>query len=456
MFDVDVDPSTDGATFKYQCFSLTGVEPSRQKILIKGGQLKDDTAMSSLPLKSGQTVMMMGSVGELPVQPPTKVAFLEDLHSEDLAKALKVPAGLQNLGNTCYMNSTLQFLRSIPEVKVELDQFQGRSFGSGSGPLVAGLRDLYQQMDKTVQGFPPIVFLQLLRSAFPQFSEMREGHYAQQDAEECWSQLVTTLRSERFMDGYMAGKMHSVLACDEDDEKTESDSVFLKLDCHISIKTNYMNDGIIEALTEKMEKRSEKLGRDAMYTKTSKITQLPKYLVVHFVRFFWRRDVNKKTKIMRKVKFPMELDATEFCEDQYRNELIPVRDRVRDIFKDREIQERAAKRSTTQNNTDETGKSESTAADNKADDEIEKTLDVGEDAGKICGLYDLVGVLTHSGPSASSGHWQAWIKQDNGSEKWWQFNDDKLREHDSAKIQSLDGGGESDAAYLLLYKAKSL
>ena len=399
--------------------------------------------------------MMMGSVGELPVEPPTKVAFLEDLHSEDLAKALKVPAGLQNLGNTCYMNSTLQFLRSIPEVKVELDQFQGRSFGSGSAPLVAGLRDLYQQMDKTVQGFPPIVFLQLLRSAFPQFSEMREGHYAQQDAEECWSQLITTLRSERFVDGYMAGKMHSVLACDEDNETSKSDSSFLKLDCHISIKTNYMNDGIIEALTEKMEKRSDKLGRDAMYTKTSRITQLPQYLVVHFVRFFWRRDVNKKTKIMRKVKFPMELDATEFCEDQFKKDLIPVRDRVRDILKDREIKERAAKRSKTQNNADKTGNSESPAVDNKAD-ETEKTLNVEEDAGKICGLYDLVGVLTHSGPSASSGHWQAWIKQDNGSEKWWQFNDDKLREHDSAKIQSLDGGGESDAAYLLLYKAKTL
>lgn len=29
------------------------------------------------------------------------------------------------------------------------------------------------------------------------------------------------------------------------------------------------------------------------------------------VRFYWRADVQKKAKIMRKVKFPLDLDVTE-------------------------------------------------------------------------------------------------------------------------------------------------
>jgi hypothetical protein len=59
--EVEVDTTSNGETFKYQLFSITGVEPERQKIIVKGGQLKDDADMSKLGLKSGQTLMMMGT-----------------------------------------------------------------------------------------------------------------------------------------------------------------------------------------------------------------------------------------------------------------------------------------------------------------------------------------------------------------------------------------------------------
>lgn len=34
--------------------------------------------------------------------------------------------------------------------------------------------------------------------------------------------------------------------------------------------------------------------------------------------------------------------------------------------------------------------------------------------GQLTGIYDLVAVLTHKGRSADSGHYVAWVKQDNG------------------------------------------
>jgi ubiquitin carboxyl-terminal hydrolase 14 len=41
------------------------------------------------------------------------------------------------------------------------------------------------------------------------------------------------------------------------------------------------------------------------------------------VRFYWRADVQKKAKIMRKVKFPMELDVSELASPKRRvNELL--------------------------------------------------------------------------------------------------------------------------------------
>ncbi|MCJ1233075.1 deubiquitinating enzyme [Varicellaria rhodocarpa] len=538
--EVELDPTSTGEIFKYQLYSLTGVEPNRQKILVKGGQLKDETDLSTLGAKPGQTFMMMGTptTGDgtgILERPKEKMKFVEDMTEAEAAKAEgATPAGLQNLGNTCYLNSTLQTLRSVPELQTELLKYSSPAtsgtlssssvglggLGSSMDDLVASLRDLYKQMSETQEGFPPYTFLTTLRLAFPQFAQRsKTGQgFAQQDAEEAWTQIVAQLRQKltlkelsissdsaaqrneeiSFIDRYLAGRFESTLTCDEPaaieagEESVQSEDVFLKLDCHINKDINHLRDGLMAGLEEKIDKRSPILDHDTVYTKKSRIARLPKYLTVHFVRFFWKREAQKKAKIMRKVTFPPELDVVEFCTDTLRKQLIPVRDKVREIRKDEEDVARARKRQkqahkqAEDSNTDvkvhgpneEKKETQKTEGDVEMADTIYKTdaeydveratsilsakkelyalinPDLARDTGaNKSGMYELRGLVTHQGASADSGHYTSYVKKQGALDpktgerkeedgKWWWFNDDKVSEVDPDKIETLSGGGK--------------
>jgi ubiquitin carboxyl-terminal hydrolase 14 len=435
--------------------------------------------------------MMMGTASGGPAleKPKEAVRFVEDMTEAEVAQSDgAIPAGLQNLGNTCYMNSAVQTLRSIPELQQELATYTTSAPGAAdraaafasllgnpglTSDLTASLRDMFKHMAETQEAFTPLMFLNSLRSNFPQFAERaRDGHgYKQQDAEEAFSQIMTQLRQKlkiketvdgeekeiSFVDKYMAGATSYVLECDDPEAKEageepeQSTEPLYKVDCHITNETNHLRDCIAKGLVSEVEgKMSTVLNRKANYTKTSKIIRLPKYLPVHLMRFGWRNDTQKRAKIMRKISFPAELDIIEFCGDELQKTLAPIRNKFRDVRSVELDAERARKRQKRMNDGEEPPEASSSKKSDKSNDkskgkkgddvempDVEYKTDAqleeerkaailaakkelleladpktaSDDTINHTGLYELRGIIAHQGISADSGHYTAFIKK---------------------------------------------
>ncbi|XP_014667665.1 PREDICTED: ubiquitin carboxyl-terminal hydrolase 14-like [Priapulus caudatus] len=468
--DVECNMDEPPVLFKAQMFALSGVEPDRQKVMLKGAVLKDDD-WGNLKIKDGTLFLMMGSAGELPTEPREKPKFVEDMSETQLASALSLPAGLNNLGNTCYMNATVQCLHSVPELRDALKRYQGRP-ADASNPaasITASLKDLFDTLEKTSQDLPPIVLLHFMHLAFPRFAEKSEhGGFQQQDANECWTEMVRVLQQQvpltaaadgtlvaaasppAFMDHYFGGKLESVLKCVECDEEqpTTSNEDFFQLSCFISQDVKYLHTGLKSRMEENITKMSSVLGRDAEYHKTSQICRLPGYLTIQFVRFFYKEKGAINAKILKDVKFTMMLDVFDLCTPELQQKLIPLRTRFKEQ-EDKQLELTAIKKDKSE------VKEETMEVDKVEKKTRSEPYSFEDDVGSNnSGYYELRAVLTHKGRSSSSGHYVAWVRKSKS--EWTMFDDDNVSAVSEEDILKLSGGGDWHTAYVLLYGPRIL
>ncbi|XP_074296054.1 ubiquitin carboxyl-terminal hydrolase 6-like [Silene latifolia] len=467
-FPVEIDATQSPFLFKCQLFDLTGIPPERQKIMVKGGLLKDDADWAVVGVKEGQKLMMMGTADEIIKAPEKGPVFVEDLPEEEQALNLGYSAGLFNLGNTCYMNSTLQCLHSVPELKSALLEYSqsGRSndLDQTSHLLTVATKDLFSDLDKNAKPVAPMQFWMVLRKKFPQFGQLHNGSFMQQDAEECWTQLLYTLsqslKSSSAGDNLSAVKalfgvdLASRVYCQESgEETTEVESTFA-LKCHISHEVNHLHEGLKHGLKSELEKNSPTLGRSAIYFKESRISGLPRYLTIQFVRFFWKRESNQKAKILRKVDYPLELDVFDFCSDELKKKL----ESPRQILRDEEgikLGLKPSEQSSSSKDKDIKMVDVEVSSNGCGESSSGTSQDgLPEREAQLTGVYDLVAVLTHKGRSADSGHYVAWVKQENG--KWVEYDDDNPIPQREEDIVKLSGGGDWHMAYICMYKARTI
>jgi len=471
-------------------FSLTQVTPDRQKIIIKGKKLEDDDGVNKL-IKKGCLLTVMGSSAsaQSTASTATTIKFVEEMTDAEKQKAnTELPPGMANLGNTCYLNSCIQAMKSVDELRVKLKQHSMQNANANS--MASQLGHLMVDLEQNSDSIVPQKFVQYFRTALPRFNSRNEnGVWEQQDADEAYTEILSLLQQDNsfVMDDdekrsvigeLFEGEFTTKTKCMETDDEPELNVIekFMKLQCFIDINTRHINDGIKKGFEENVEKNSDKLGRNAIWKKTKAMSKLPKYIPVQLVRFFWKQKTQKNAKILRKVIFPEKMDVYDFCTEDLKRAIEKYR-KLKLEKEDREREQRQSVQAEKEKKDDDeaTGKGSADSDDsaqNKDGDATEAPsteqkeevkedgdsaqndkMDVDESSAMdlVSGYYELCGIVTHKGRSANSGHYIGYSK-DTARGKWLKFDDEDVTEIKPDDIKQLYGGGDFQMAFLCIFR----
>ena len=164
--------------------------------------------------------------------------------------------------------------------------------------------------------------------------------------------------------------------------------------------------------------------------------ELPRFLVISLKRFEFDFDRMVRVKLNDYLEFPVDLDMFPYTQEGLSR------------------REAAAK--------------EKKEAAERGEEYIEKTEEEPKKYPNDYYEYKLKGVVVHTG-TADSGHYYSFIREMNG-EKWYEFNDNIVRDFDINELASECFGGEDSYiganmisiktqkwrnAYLLMYERKN-
>lgn len=398
---------------RQQIAQVTGLPPERQKIIVRGLILKDETDLSSLaPMTPGQTIFLMGTPANA-FQPVSQIPCLESesknssVNKETVARLPRLPRGLVNVGNSCYFNAVSQAIFHLTPDEIALQEIIQSCTQQAFGEA---FQTTYQEMKKTSHAeaeeeeenstsYNPLsAFIQLLflnptfrgQGLIPQdrISFATTIPPPQQDAEECFSFLLSLF--PRLAERFHLELQETCRNLSNPGEEAQISSLNAsKVQCQISQSTKSLEDGIKEFLHSSRSKTNSTTGQEEQFEVECQISKSPAYLLVQMSRFSFKQQQNVTTKILKKVPFPLEMTLQP-----------PI---------------------TTESNGQRN--------------------------------FKLRSIITHKGRSLDSGHYICWSRiGDNSSNNWVKFDDFKVDSVSEDEVRGLSGGGDWHMSYLLIYE----
>ncbi|GFR39860.1 hypothetical protein Agub_g358, partial [Astrephomene gubernaculifera] len=347
------------------------------------------------------------------------------------------PAGLRNLGNTCYANAALQCLFSIPSLRNVIYHAE---------PQVAA-HDIFRQLQS--------LFLQLQFG--PQKSVDTEAlaktlgldHAVQQDGQEFLKLLL--MRVEQLLsksnDPAARGLVRQLFRgglsyvttcqrCGRDSPSSRDVQDFYDLMPQVrgytALTTSLASLLHPEALTGDNQYRCEFCAAKVDALRRVRLRSLPPYLCLALQRFYFDPRTADKAKALDKFSFPLHLD-------------------FRRVLREAAAAAEAATAAVAPSGGGGAGAGDKSGPAAAAAPAAAATATAGlEEVPEFAAgtpAYELAGILIHKGSQASSGHYVAHIK-DQASGQWWRFDDESaecIGPYPTAAFQQ-DHGASSAAA----------
>ncbi|KAF9121814.1 hypothetical protein BGW39_010236 [Mortierella sp. 14UC] len=286
------------------------------------------------------------------------------------------PAGMKNLGATCYANSLLQVWFHDLSFRDVIYRSRFRTEADKSLDPLHQLQYLFAHLDRGIKDvYNPLSLV----------TSLKLDTNMQQDAQEFCNLFMARIDNQlqsqedvflrNFVKNQFQGHYSYITTCKKCKKSSVKDCTFYELMLNIKENCTLMDciDEFVEA--------EDLIGSDRYScshcqslqdaTRTIKVGKLPKVLNVQLMRFVYDTTTWTKKKSKDMIRFP-------------------------------------------------------------------ETIDFGGLLGsQLAVLYDLSAVLVHSGPSAHSGHFMAHVL-DKTSNKWFVLNDEEVTEFDSTQFDPQD------------------
>jgi ubiquitin C-terminal hydrolase len=294
--------------------------------------------------------------------------------------------GLQNLGNTCYLNAQIQCVYHIPLIRkwivenLDAAPTVSHSEESSSTAAYIGLRKLFIDMNESIYGraVSPTLLCQLLDIPV----------YEQQDAQEFWKLLLPALQQPNIMELYTGTYENYIVALDGSNRERRFLEPFLDLSLDLLPSTlvpettsNPYALSILDSLRQQFNQSEllsvatgngwcpsvdapEKVDAHKGYQLTRH--GLPSILQLHLKRFQFDWNTETTNKLNHAVTFPLMLDLSAIV------------------------------------------------APSDDDDDVGNNDDC---------IYELQSVLVHVG-EYQSGHYYSYVRPNVRTDDWYRFNDE--------------------------------